>query len=202
MANAIPEALQRLIKNFSALPGVGEKTAIRYALFALRSNENFAQEFSEALKELHEKIKLCSVCMTYSQDDPCPICSNSARDRSVLCVVEDPSDLLAIEDANTFKGLYHVLHGAISLMDKITPEHLKLNELERRLDSGNVKEVIIATSSTRAGETTGHYIYDLLKDKGIKITRIGYGIPMGMDIKYADRATLSKSLGARQEFQL
>jgi recombination protein RecR len=202
MANAIPEALQRLINNFSALPGVGEKTATRYALYTLRSNENFALEFSKSLKELHEKIKLCSVCMTYSQDDPCPICSNIQRDSSVLCVVEDPSDLLAIEDANTFKGLYHVLHGAISLMDKITPENLKLNELERRLDSGSVKEVIIATSSTRAGETTAHYIFDILKDKGVKITRIGYGIPMGMDIKYADRATLSKSLGARQEFQL
>ncbi len=201
MPSAFPPALERLIKNFSRLPGIGEKTATRLALQVLRWPEKQAAEFARSLSELHRRIRLCGTCFTFSEQDPCPVCSDPRRDSSVICVVEDPGDLLAMEKAGAFRGLYHVLHGVLAPMDGIGPDQLKIIELlhrvEKMADAGEDVEVILATSSTAAGEATAAYLSDLLLQKGVTASRIACGIPMGMDLKYADRMTLQRALEAR-----
>ncbi len=197
MSSAFPPALARLIKNLGRLPGVGEKTATRMALQILRWPASQARELANSIGELHEKIRLCSRCFTFSQDDPCPICADSKRDSTIICVVEDPGDLLAIEKAGAFKGRYHVLHGVLSPMDGVGPDQLRISPLLDRIGKEGVKEIVIATSSTVAGEATATYLSDLLQDRGIKTSRIACGIPMGMDLKYADKMTLQRAMEAR-----
>ncbi len=197
-SNILPPALKRLVDNLSKLPGIGEKTATRLALFILRGSEQQAQELAKSILEIHKSIKLCSICFTFSDQDPCPICSNPKRDKSIVCVVEEPGDLLAMEKAGEFKGRYHVLHGVLSPRDGIGPEELRLSQLKNRIERENIKELIIATSPTMAGEATAAYISKMLSKMNITITRIACGVPMGMDIKYADPVTLKKALEARR----
>lgn len=197
MSSASPPALSRLIKNLKRLPGVGGKTATRFALQILRWPQAHAQELAGSIAELHDKIRLCSTCFNFSEQDPCPICSDSKRDTSVVCVVEDPGDLLAIEKAGVFRGRYHVLHGVIAPMEGIGPDQLKIQELLERIEREGIKEIILATSSTVAGEATSAYLTELFKNSAVQITRIACGIPMGMDLKYADKMTLQRALEAR-----
>ncbi len=197
MSFASPPALNRLIKNLERLPGVGEKTAARFALQILRWPQAHAQELAGSILELHDKIRLCSICFNFSEQDPCPICSDPKRDSSTVCVVEDPGDLLAIEKVGVFRGRYHVLHGVIAPMDGIGPDQLKIQKLLERIEREGIKEVILATSSTVAGEATSAYLTEVLKDSAVRITRIACGIPMGMDLKYADKMTLQRALESR-----
>ena len=199
MKSAFPPALSRLIKNLSRLPGIGEKTATRMALNILRWPEARAGELAASIGELHGRIRLCSLCFTFSEDDPCPVCSDPKRDGTVLCVVEDPGDLLALERAGGFRGMYHVLHGALAPMDGIGPDELKIKELVHRIENQGVREVIIATSSTVAGEATAAYLSEVLGRLHVEVSRIACGIPMGMDIKYADRMTLQRALESRRK---
>lgn len=197
MSKAFPPALERLIKNLSRLPGIGEKTATRYALQILRWQESTAQELAASIAELHRKILLCSTCFAFSEEDPCPICANPRRDRGILCVVEGPADLLSIESSNAFNGLYHVLHGALSPADGIGPAELRIDRLLNRLKTQEVKELVLATSSTVAGEATAAYLAQCCKDFPVNVTRLACGIPMGMDVKYVDQLTLKRALEAR-----
>ncbi|NDY41797.1 recombination protein RecR [Dissulfurirhabdus thermomarina] len=198
MAAALPPALARLVQALTRLPGVGEKTATRMALQVLRWPRAQARELARAVGELHDRIRLCSRCQTFSESDPCPVCADPRRDTTRLCVVEDPGDLLAVEKAGAFRGRYHVLHGVLAPMDGVGPDQLKIRELLERVRAEGVREVILATSPTVAGEATAGYIADLLREMGVEATRIACGIPMGMDIKYADRQTLQKALEARR----
>ncbi len=201
MPSAFPPALERLIKNFSKLPGIGEKSATRLALQVLRWPEGQAAEFAESIAVLHSRIRLCSSCHTFSEQDPCPVCADPRRDASKICVVEDPGDLLAMEKAGAFNGLYHVLHGVLAPMDGIGPDQLKIKELMQRVEQrGGEVEVIIATSSTAAGEATASFLSDMLAEKVVRTSRIACGIPMGMDLKYADKMTLQRALEARIKY--
>jgi recombination protein RecR len=195
----IPQALERLIQDFSKLPGIGQKTASRLALNILRRPQSEARELATALAELHNAIQLCSCCFTFSENDPCAICRNPKRDASLICVVEQPGDLLAIEKAGNYGGHYHILHGVLSPMDGIGPSEIKVNELEARINSGTIKEVFIATSSTVPGEATASFLIDRLQKKPVRLTRLACGIPMGMDIKYADKHTLARAIESRSE---
>ena len=197
MTKAFPPALVRLIKNLSMLPGIGEKTATRMAMNLLRWPKERAHELAQSISELHDRIGMCSVCYTFSEQDPCPICSDPKRDHGILCVVEDPGDLLALEKAGSFQGVYHVLHGVLAPMDGIGPDELKVEELKNRIKAQGIKEVILATSSTVQGEATAAYLSDVLSGLGVEVTRIACGIPMGMDIKYADGMTLQRAIAAR-----
>jgi len=200
MSSALPPALSRLIKDIERLPGVGEKTATRFALQILRWPKAQARELANSIAELHGKIGLCSICFTFSEQDPCPVCADCKRDNSVVCVVEDPGDLLALEKAGAFRGRYHVLHGVLSPMDGIGPNQLKIGELFERVKKEDIKEIILATSSTVAGDATASFLAENLKKLGLQVARIACGIPMGMDLKYADRMTLQKALEARTFF--
>ncbi|KAF0188474.1 MAG: DNA replication and repair protein [Desulfobulbaceae bacterium] len=193
----VPPALDRLIRNLSRLPGIGNKTAARLAMNILRRSRAEARELASALSELHDAIQLCSCCFTFSESDPCAICSDSRRNGAMICVVEQPGDLLAIEKTGSFQGHYHILHGVLSPMDGIGPGEIKVEELMARIASRVVREVLIATSSTVPGEATASFLIDLLHDKGVVVTRLACGIPMGMDIKYADRHTLARAIEAR-----
>ncbi len=200
MPSAFPPALERLIKNLSRLPGIGEKTATRLALHILRWPKELAGELADSINVLHDRIRLCSSCFTFSEQNPCPVCADPKRDTSTICVVEEPGDLLAMEKTGVFRGVYHVLHGVISPMDGIGPEQLKINELLARIDPASkneIKEIIIATSSTAAGEATAAYLSELLRQSGVTASRIACGIPVGMDLKYADRMTLQRAIEAR-----
>ncbi len=198
MAEAIPPALERLIKNLMRFPGIGEKSATRMALQILRWPSSVAKELGASIMELHDKIGICSRCFTFSQEDPCSICQAAGRDQDVICVVEEPGDVVAIEKTGSYRGLYHVLQGVLSPREGIGPEELKIKELINRIKSEPAKEVIIATSSTAAGEATASYLIDALKDTGVKVTRIACGIPMGTDLKYADQMTLKRALESRR----
>lgn len=200
MSSAFPPALSRLIKNLKRLPGVGEKTATRFALQILRWPKPQAQELVISVAELHDKIGLCSVCFTFSEQDPCPVCSDPKRDTSLVCVVEDPGDLLALEKTGAFRGRYHVLHGVLAPMEGIGPDQLKIGQLLERVQKGDIKEVILATSSTVAGEATSAFLAESLKKFDVQVARIACGIPMGMDLKYADQMTLQKAIEARTDF--
>jgi recombination protein RecR len=199
MASVLPPALDRLVRNLSRLPGIGEKTASRLAMQILRWPEKRAAELADSIATLHGKIRRCSVCFTFSEKDPCPVCSDPSRDTGIICVVEEPGDMLAMEKAGAFRGRYHVLHGAIAPMDGIGPEELRINRLAERIGRDKISEVIIATSSTVPVEATASCITDELAGTGVRISRIACGIPMGMDIKYADDMTLQKAIGARTE---
>lgn len=193
----IPPALERLIESLAKLPGIGKKTATRLALNILRRPASQALELADALSELHGAIQLCSCCFTFSESDPCAICADPKRNGAIICVVEQPGDLLAIEKTGCFRGHYHILHGVLSPMDGIGPEEIKVRELLARVNSGIVSEVLIATSSTVPGEATASYLIDRLQGSPVKLTRLACGIPMGMDIKYADRHTLARAIESR-----
>jgi recombination protein RecR len=189
----------RLIEELHRLPGVGPKGAQRLAYHILRASAEEARALAEAIVEVKERIRLCSVCQNTTDRDPCLICADEARDRGIICVVEEPLDILAIERARGFKGLYHVLHGAISPMDGVGPEQLKVRELLGRLKDGAVQEVIMATNPNLEGEATAMYVGRLLQPLGVKVTRLARGLPMGGDIEYADDLTLARALESRQE---
>jgi len=193
----IPPPLENLIENLTFLPGIGKKTATRLALNILRRPASQAEKLARALLELHNSIQLCSCCFTFSENDPCVICAEPRREADTICVVEHAADLISIEKTAAFRGHYHVLHGVLSPMDGIGPEEIKIRELQARASNGIVKEVIIATSSTVPGEATANYLLDALKTAPIKLTRLACGIPMGMDIKYADKYTLARAIEAR-----
>jgi len=195
----VPPALERLIESFATLPGIGKKTASRLAMHVLRRPPGDARELSTALAELHGSIRLCSSCFVFSEHDPCVICGDARRTAELICVVEQPGDLLAIEKTGIYRGHYHILHGVLSPIDGIGPEEIKTRELLARAENGVVREVLIATSSTVPGEATASYLIDKLQKKNISVTRLACGIPMGMDIKYADEMTLSRAIEARRE---
>ena len=194
---AVPPALDRLIEDLGKLPGIGRKTAARLALNILRRPAGYARELAAALSELHSSIRLCSCCFAFSETDPCAICADPKRSGEIVCVVEEPGDLIAIEKTSSFHGHYHILHGVLSPIDGIGPEELKVKELTARIKSGTVKEVLIATSSTVPGEATASFLIDLLHNAPIKLSRLACGIPMGMDIKYADKHTLARAIEGR-----
>ncbi len=194
---ALPIA--KLIEEFEKLPGIGPKSAQRLAFYILNLPAEKAMRLAIAIKEAKEKIRYCSVCGNLTEKDPCLICSSENRDRSTICVVENPTDIVAMEKTREFKGLYHVLHGAISPMKDIGPDDIKIKELLARLKFGEVKEVIIATNPNVEGEATAMYIAKLVKPLGIKATRIAHGVPVGGDLEYADEITLAKSLQGRHE---
>jgi len=193
-----PQSLVRLIKCLSKLPGVGEKTAARLALHILRSSDEDARGLSESILEAREKIKFCSTCFGLSDTDPCRICDNSARDHSSVCVVEQPNDLVALEKAGAFKGVYHVLHGVLSPMNGIGPNELRIKELIGRVQSGAVKEITLATNTNVEGEATASYLSEILKAYPVRVTRIATGVPVGGDLKYLDEVTLRRAMERRE----
>lgn len=191
--------LNRLIQQFAKLPGIGKKTAGRLAFSILTQPEDVAKEFADALLEARQKIHLCPVCQCLTELDVCPVCSEESRNRSVICVVEDSKDVMAIERTHEYRGLYHVLHGVLSPLDSIGPEQLKIKELLTRLADPEVKEVILATNPTVEGEATAGYLARLIKPMGLKVSRLAFGIPIGGDLEYADEVTLSRALEGRNE---
>jgi len=197
--HVIPPALERLIEQLSRLPGVGKKTATRLALTILRKPRGLAHDLGTALLNLHSSIQLCSCCFTFSDSDPCAICRDPKRNGETICVVEQSGDLMAIEKTEIFRGHYHVLHGVLSPIDGIGPDEIKVRELMARIKSGAISEVIIATSSTVPGEATASFLIDVIRKENVTLTRLACGIPMGMDIKYADKYTLAKAIEARAE---
>lgn len=199
MAGYNVPALAKLIDKFESLPGIGSKTAQRLAYFVLNMSDSQVKDFAKAITDAHEKIKYCSVCCNFSEDDMCPICKNDARDKSVICVVESPRDAMAIESTREFKGTYHVLHGAISPLNNVGPNDLYIKELLARLGDDTVKEVIMATNATVEGDATAMYLSRILKPLGIRTTRLAYGIPVGGDLEYSDEVTLARALEGRNE---
>ena len=191
--------LAKLIEQFEQLPGIGSKTAQRLAYYVLHLPKEKADAFAQAIVSAHEKIRYCDVCCNLTDSELCPVCRNESRDRSVICVVEDPRDVFAFERTNEYKGMYHVLHGVISPLSGIGPDQLCIKELLARMQDGTVKEVIMATNPTVEGEATAMYISRLLKPLGVKVTRLAYGIPVGGDLEYADEVTLSRAIEGRSE---
>ena len=193
------EPISRLIEEFSKLPGIGKKTAQRLAFHVINMNNNDVEALSKAILDAKKEIKYCSICCNITDKDPCSMCSNPNRDSSVICVVEDPRDVAAMERTHEFKGVYHVLHGSISPMNGVGPDDIKIKELLSRLMDGDVKEVIIATNPRVEGEATAMYLSKLIKPLGISVTRIAHGIPVGGDLEYTDEVTLTKALEGRRE---
>jgi recombination protein RecR len=191
--------VNRLIEEFSKLPGVGPKSAQRLTYYLLRASAEDAQALAQAILEVKEKIILCSLCQNITDSDPCAICRNDQRDQDSICVVEEPLDILALERTGSYKGLYHVLHGVISPMDGIGPDDLKVRELLARLKTGQVREVIMATNPNLEGEATAMYLTRLIAPLGLKVTRLARGLPMGADLEYADNVTLARAIEGRQE---
>lgn len=192
-------AIENLIEKFEGLPGIGRKSAERIAFYILeRMSKDDAKSMADCITEAKDKIQLCPMCQNLTDSAPCKICSSPKRDKSLICVVESPEDVSAIESTNEYRGLYHVLHGALSPIDGITPDDIKINELLLRLTDGGVKEVIMATNPTVNGTATAVYISKLLTPFDVKVTRIAHGIPIGSDLEYADKITLIKALEGRQ----
>lgn len=194
-----PEPISKLIDSFMKLPGIGPKTAARLAFFILTMKEDTVLDFAKALVDAKRKLTYCSVCGHITDRDPCYICEDEHRDKSTICVVQDPKDVIAMEKMKEYHGLYHVLHGAISPMDGIGPEDINLPGLLKRLQNDTVQEVILATNPNIEGEATAMYISRLLRPSGIKVTRIAHGLPVGGDLEYADEVTLSKALEGRRK---
>ena len=192
-------SIEKLIQSFEKLPSIGNKTAARLAFYMLNAAEEETNEFVSSIINAKKNLKYCSKCYNISDTDPCPICGNPKRDPSVICVVEDVRDIIAIEKTHEFKGVYHVLHGSISPMNGIGPDDIKIKELLARLMDGTVKEVILATNPRVEGEATAMYLSKLIKPLGIKVTRIAHGIPVGGDLEYTDEITLTKALEGRRE---
>ena len=194
-----PEPIAKLIDSFMKLPGIGPKTAVRLAFFVINMREDDVMEFGRALVNAKRKLIYCSECQNISDRDPCYVCDDSSRDRSIICVVQDPKDVVAMEKMKDYHGLYHVLQGAISPVDGVGPEDIKVAELIRRLEDEGIKEIILATNPTIEGEATAMYLSRLIKPIGVKTSRIAHGLPVGGDLEYADEVTLSKALEGRRE---
>jgi recombination protein RecR len=193
-----PPSLIRLIKHLSKLPGIGEKTAARLALHILRSSDDDARALSKSILEVKDKIRFCSKCFGLSETSPCRICLNKNRDHTIVCVVEQPSDLAALEKSGAFNGVYHVLHGALSPMNGIGPDQLRIKELIERVAQGKTKEVALATNTNVEGEATASYLAQLLKGYPVRVTRIATGVPVGGDLKYLDEVTLRRAMERRE----
>ena len=191
--------LEVLVEKFESLPGIGHKSAQRLAYHVLGMTQEEAQSFAQAILDAHEKIHTCKVCCNLTDDELCPVCRSGSRDKSTICVVADPKDVIAMERAGEYQGLYHVLHGVISPMNHVGPDDLRIKELVARVAAGGVEEVIMATNPDTEGETTAMYLSRLLRDFGVKITRLAYGIPVGSHLEYADDATLMRALEGRRE---
>ncbi len=190
----------RLIEEFEKLPGIGHKTAQRLAFHVLDMSEESAKSFAEAVVDCKKNVRYCNVCQNFSEGELCNICASVKRDRSVVCVVETPRDLIAMEKTREYNGVYHVLHGALSPMDGISPSDIRIKELMTRIGTEDIKEVILATSTTVEGEATAMYIARLLKNfEGLLVTRIAHGIPIGGDLEYADEVTIAKALEGRRQ---
>lgn len=196
----IPKSVANVIAEFEKLPGIGPKSAQRLTYYLLHAPKEQATALSAAVSELKEKTVLCSTCFNVAEEDPCEVCGSKARDRSLIMIVEEPLDALAIERSRSFNGLYHVLHGAIAPLDNIGPDELYIKELLPRLRSGEVKEVILATNPNIEGEATAMYIQKLIQTLGVKVTRIARGLPTGADLEYADETTLTRAVEGRIDF--
>jgi recombination protein RecR len=194
------EAVSKLIQALNRLPGVGPKSAQRIAYFILRSDEVENQALAEAILQVKVKTTLCSSCMNVSESTVCQICASEARDRTKICIVEQPQDILALEHTRKYSGLYHVLHGALSPSEGIGPDNLRIAELLSRINNGTVTELILATNTNLEGEQTAMYLHKLVSPQGIKVTRLARGLPFGSELEYADDVTLSRALEGRQEF--
>jgi recombination protein RecR len=194
------DAIGRLVQEFSKLPGIGPKSAQRITFHLLRSPEEKSRELAEALISLKQRVNLCSICCNVTESDPCPICRNSQRDTSQVCIVEQPQDILALEHTGAYRGLYHVLHGAISPTEGIGADNIRIKELLARFQDNTVKEVILATNTNLEGEQTAMYLSRVITLLGIKVTRLARGLPFGTELEYADDVTLTRALEGRQEF--
>jgi recombination protein RecR len=197
--DATPESVTRLVAEFSRLPGIGPKTASRLTYYLLRAPLEQVQSLGDAVSQLRERIAFCSRCFNITEGDPCPVCADIRRDQHVVCVVEEPLDVLAIERTGEYKGLYHVLHGAISPVEGIGPDDLRIAELVERVNKASIAEVILATNPSLEGEATAMYIRRQLDGAHVRITRLARGLPMGGDLEYADAITLARALEGRQE---
>lgn len=198
-SSVLPLPVQRLIDEFARLPGIGPKSASRLTFYLLRGAEDQALDLAAALQDLKERTRFCSVCFNITEEDPCLICQDEARDAGLLCVVEEPLDVLAIERSRAYNGRYHVLHGAISPVEGIGPEDLRIDELLQRVQQGDFREVIVATNPTLEGESTALYLQRRLANTGVKLTRLARGLPVGGDLEYTDEITLGRALEGRQE---
>ena len=193
--------IKKLIHELSRFPGVGEKTATRLAAFILRASHDDARRLAESILEVKRSIRPCPACFNFTEKELCDICAAPDRDRETVCVVEEPDALIAVEESGGYRGVYHVLHGALSPLDGIGPEHLKIRELLQRLNDNAIREIIVATNPNVQGESTALLITNLVKDKGIKVTRIALGVPVGGDLKFADPMTLAKSIEYRRAME-
>ena len=194
-----PASIQNLIKNIARLPGIGEKTAERLALHVLRAPRRDAEELAQSLLDIKDKVRFCTRCFALSDSDLCSLCSDPARDPSILCVVEQPADMVAIEKSGAFGGMYHVLSGALSPMNGIGPENIRIRELMSRIQKDQIREVVLATATNVEGEATASYIGQLLEKNQIKVSRIASGVPMGGDLKYVDQVTLKRAMETRHD---
>lgn len=199
MATVTPEPVTRLIEAFSQLPGIGPKTASRLTFYLLRRPAEQALALAAALEELKQKVVFCTSCFNITESSPCAVCRDEGRDRTTICVVEEPLDVLAIDRTGEYRGLYHVLHGALSPVEGIGPDELRINELVARVKAGAVREVLLATNPNLEGEATAMYIARLLQPLSVRVTRLARGLPVGGDLEYADAITLSRALQGRQE---
>jgi recombination protein RecR len=190
--------IKRLIGELGKLPGIGEKTATRLATFILRASEEDARRLAQSILEVKQKIRFCSVCFNLAEGSLCEICMDPSRDKNLICVVEEPDSLIAIEESGSFRGTYHVLHGALSPLDGIGPDHLRLRELLKRIAENGAEEIIVATNPSVQGEATALLINKSVRPLGIRVTRIALGVPVGGDLKYMDKMTLSKSMEYRR----
>lgn len=197
--NHYPRSVLNLIDSFARLPGIGKKTAERLTLHVLRAPRKEAEQLARHILDLKNNLRLCACCFSLSEDELCPVCSHPSRNRQVICVVEKPSDMAAIEQSGAYKGLYHILQGVLSPMDNMGPEDIRIRELLTRIQSGLVTEVILATGTSVEGESTAHYIAGQLKSFPIKVTRIASGVPIGGDLKYVDPVTLKRAMEARRD---
>ena len=194
-----PASVTRLIEELSELPGIGRKTAARLTFFLLRDQSDLAGRLACAFRELKERTRFCSVCYNITEEDPCPICADQGRDHSTICVVEEPLDVLAIEQARVYQGIYHVLHGVLAPSEGMFVENLRIGELLARIRSSDVDEVILATNPTSEGDWTASYLLTRLRPLGVRVTRLGRGLPVGGDLEYADAVTLTSALEGREE---
>ena len=191
--------MARLIEELKKLPGVGNKSAQRLAFHILRSSEDDATLLADAVRDVKAKLRLCSVCNNITDVDPCTYCASPTRNQQLICVVEEPTNIAAVEKTRHFNGVYHVLHGTLSPLHGVGPEHLRINNLIRRVEGGKIDEVILATNPTVEGEATATYLSKLLKSEGVRVTRIATGVPVGSDIEYADEVTMQKAMEGRRE---
>ncbi|ABA87636.1 recombination protein RecR [Syntrophotalea carbinolica DSM 2380] len=192
-------SFNRLVGEFAKLPGIGRKTAVRLTLFMLRQTSQDALALGEAVRELKERTRFCSRCFYFTEEDPCPLCTDVGRDDQLICVVEEPQDVIAIERSRSFRGRYHVLHGSLSPLDGIGPDDLKIDALLERLQQNNVKEVLLATNFDVEGEATALYLAKVIQPFGVKVTRLAHGIPTGSDLEYVDEATVNHAVEGRRE---